>query len=219
MNICLLLVVVEPLYPAAGEAQLSHTPCHPAPNTKQKDGRSEPCRVAGRGQRVKLDQVTSMCGVQQSGWGREEQRFRRDSGRHGAGLGARQPGLGPLLAPIRPLHVDVTRRLSSYWVDIIKDHIVCIPDNHTQLVAVGRTQGWVRLCFHAWHLGGQNKSKPPALWYPARVPLTQSNPVVTLSCMEPLLVAYSAARQTLTVKTRSLCKDNPCCSANVPSTT
>lgn len=69
MNICLLFVVVEPLYPAAGEAQLSHTPCHPAPKTKQKDGGSEPCGVAGKGQRAKLDQVTVICGVQQSGWG------------------------------------------------------------------------------------------------------------------------------------------------------
>lgn len=50
MNICLLFVMVEPLYPAAGEAQLSHTPCHPAPKTKQKDGGSEPCGVAGKGQ-------------------------------------------------------------------------------------------------------------------------------------------------------------------------
>lgn len=71
MNICLLLVVVESLYPAAGEAQLSHTPSHPARKTKQKDGRSEPCRIAGKGQRVKLDQVTAVCGVQQSGWGQE----------------------------------------------------------------------------------------------------------------------------------------------------
>lgn len=80
-------------------------------------------------------------GYSSRGGGREEQRFRGGSGGHRAELGARQPGLGPLLAPIRPLHVDVTRRLSSYWVDIIKDHIICVPDNHAQLIAVGRTQG------------------------------------------------------------------------------
>lgn len=58
----------------------------------------------------------------------------------GPGQGAGQPGSGLPLLPTRPFHVDVAGRLSCDWVDIIKDHIVCVPDNHTELIAVGRTQ-------------------------------------------------------------------------------
>lgn len=48
------------------------------------------------------------------------------------------------LPPNRPFHVDVTGRLSRDRVDIIENHVIRVPDDHTQLVAVGRTQREVR---------------------------------------------------------------------------
>lgn len=115
-----------------------------APKAEQKmEGLKPMGQQQKKSQRAKLDQhLTNMFGGRavHAGDGSGDPVLSQG----GAEGQQRQGEDSPALPPNRPSHVDVAGWLSRDWVDIIENHVVRVPDDHTQLVAVGRTQREVR---------------------------------------------------------------------------
>lgn len=117
VNICLLLVMLQPLHPAGaglGECQ---------------------------GWSYTENPLFTQLSAPRRAWG------------PGSGLSPRahthlQSPLSalplPHLACRLPLHIDVTRHLSGEWIHVIQNHIFRVPDDNSELIAVGHIRGWLQ---------------------------------------------------------------------------